>query len=210
LPPLDINRSINQLRSKPGWNFLALDLEKLQSFVSKLGLTSAPKSTTSTTESASASTPSPAAVSAPSTSVNEIKGAVKIFGQGVATMPATGSIVITPSSGGVNVQTADYLAKSSDSGMLISMNVPGGGTLTLPPVPPFNKWWIAVANVNASNATINPNGLDIDGSPVNITLSQAAGLFIYTDGVNYFSSRGLGGSATGGGSFVKAFLFMGA
>lgn len=101
--------------------------------------------------------------------------------------------------GGVNAQTANYLAVAGDSGKLVSMN--GASlTLTLPAAPPSSTWWIAVENVNATSLTVSPNSLNIDGSASNLSLTQNQGVLIFTDGTNYFTSRGMGSG--GGGSSV--------
>jgi hypothetical protein len=96
----------------------------------------------------------------------------------------------TPASwGGVNAQTASYPAVAGDDKKLISMN--GASlTLTLPSPPPASTWQIGVENVNSTALTISRNGLNIDGNAANLTINQNAGTLIYTDGTNYFTSRG--------------------
>ena len=90
---------------------------------------------------------------------------------------------------GVNAQTASYLAVSGDAGKLISMN--GSSlTLTLPASPPSATWMILVENRNSTDLTISRNGLNIDGAASNLTLHQNQGTVIFTDGSNYFTSRG--------------------
>jgi len=64
---------------------------------------------------------------------------------------ATGS---SGSAGGVNAQTANYLAVSGDAGKLISMNGTSL-TLTLPAAPPSSTWFIAIENRNGSALTVS-------------------------------------------------------
>lgn len=93
------------------------------------------------------------------------------------------------SGGGVNAQTASYTAVSGDSGKLISFNSASAITLTLPSAPPSSSWWVAVENIGTGTLTISRNGLNIDGSATNLTLTQNQGLLLFTDGSNYFTQR---------------------
>lgn len=98
-----------------------------------------------------------------------------------------------------NARTNDYTATNEDAGKLISMNKSTPLTLTLPAFPPALDWWILVETTGVGALTINRNGKTIDGAASNITLQKDQGLVIFTDGVNYFTSRGVGGgSATPG------------
>lgn len=94
------------------------------------------------------------------------------------------------SSGGVNAQTANYTAVSGDAGKIVSMNKSTAITLTLPASPPSSTWAIYVQNIGIGLLTISPNSLNIDGSGSNLTVPVNQGLYISTDGTNYFSSRG--------------------
>jgi hypothetical protein len=117
-------------------------------------------------------------------------------------LPGTvsGTVPGSPSfPGGVNEQTTNYTAQAGDYGKLIVFNSASAATLTLPNPPTPNTWFIGVENINTGVVTINPNGLDLDASASSITLAQNQGVFIYTDGVNYFTERGLA-TASGGGS----------
>jgi hypothetical protein len=95
------------------------------------------------------------------------------------------------SGGGVNEQAGDYAALATDSGKLIAMNKATAVTLTLPAVPPSATWWIVVENVGAGALTVDPNGPDLDGAALTLTILQNAGLLVYTDGIDYFTSRGV-------------------
>jgi hypothetical protein len=110
------------------------------------------------------------------------------------------------SAGGVNAQTANYTAVSGDVGKLISMN--GSSlTLTLPAAPPTATWWIAVENVNgATSLIVSRNGLNIDGAATNLTLTQNQGVLIFTDGTNYFTSRGMGTGGGGGAPTTSKYV----
>ena len=98
--------------------------------------------------------------------------------------------------GGATPKTANYTAVAADCGTLLTFNSGSALTLTLPATPPpigtapTNLWKVAVSNIGAGLLTINPNGLNIDGSASNLTLNQGFGFDIYTDGTNYFTVRG--------------------
>jgi len=51
-----------------------------------------------------------------------------------------------------------------------------------------------VESAGPGTLTINPNGLLIDGVSGNLTVGANQGLLIYTDGFNYYTERGIGGS----------------
>jgi hypothetical protein len=104
-----------------------------------------------------------------------------------------------PNAGIAVVKTANYTATIADLGKLIVFNSSSAVTLTLPSSIPLNvlptpttetRWKIAVQNIGAGVLTISRNGLTIDGAAANLTLSQATGLEIFTDGSNYFTERG--------------------
>jgi hypothetical protein len=113
-----------------------------------------------------------------------------------------------PSTGGAEEKTANYDIQASDCGMLIVGNtngsppldftfylpssIPGEGS---PPVT-FTQWCVFVQNIGPGVLALNPNGLELDGSTSPITLSEGQGIYIATDGVNYFSERGMGGGGS--------------
>lgn len=103
--------------------------------------------------------------------------------------------------GGVNKQTASYSALSGDAGKLISFSLTAGSpptaaTLTLPLSPPSATWWIGTECVGPGILTLSPNGLLLDGSLASVVIPPGQGLLVYSDGVNYFTERGMaGGSA---------------
>lgn len=129
-------------------------------------------------------------------------------GQGGALVATSGGGNTTggtsPTTGGVDEQTASYLAVAGDNGKLIVFNAPSSPlinpTLTLPATPPSPQWNIFVENIGLGTLTISPNGLNLDGSASNLTpIATNQGVYISTDGTNYFSERGL---SSGGGSSV--------
>ena len=66
-------------------------------------------------------------------------------------------------------------------------------TLTLPAMPPSPKWTLAVQNADSTTLTLDPNGLDLDGQSGTLDIPPANGLLVYTDGLNYFTMRGMAG-----------------
>lgn len=108
------------------------------------------------------------------------------------------AIAAITATGGVNAQTSSYLALSTDNGKLVSMNGTSL-TLTLPATPPSSTWFIFVENINSSSLTVSRNGLNIDGAASNLTLTQNQGVYVTTNGTNYFTSRGVG---SGGGGIT--------
>ena len=100
--------------------------------------------------------------------------------------------VIPAALGGAISKTASYSAVAGDNGKILSFNSASPVTLTLPAAPPSATWNIEVQNVGAGVLTISPNGLTLDGGSSSLTLAQSQGLYISTDGTNYFTERGLG------------------
>lgn len=109
-----------------------------------------------------------------------------------------GSPISAPSSwtlfaqatGLAQVKTANYTAVSTDEGSLLTFN--GSNlTLTLPATLPDSGWYIFVQNLNVTNLTINPNGLQIDSQGGSLSIGQFSGLIIFTDGTNYFTTHDL-------------------
>lgn len=109
---------------------------------------------------------------------------------------------------GVLKKSANYTTSSGDLGYLITFTSNSSPVvtpvLTLPnPAPVLSpSWWILVENRGTGSVTINPNGLNIDDSASNLTLSSNQGVFLTTDGTNYYTERGTG---SGGGSGVTSF-----
>ncbi len=113
--------------------------------------------------------------------------------------------------GGVNEQTADYTALDVDNGRIISMHSTSSPvvslTLTLPAFPPSTTWNIFVQNTGGTNLDVDPNGLELDGVAAVLTLAPGTGVYVSTDGINYFTSRGVGSGGGGSvGVYAQAFV----
>ena len=99
---------------------------------------------------------------------------------------------VASSPGGATSKTASYAAIAGDNSKILSFNSASPTTLTLPSPPPSATWNIEVQNIGSGVLTVSPNGLTLDGSSASVTLSQTQGLYLSTDGSNYFTERGLG------------------
>jgi hypothetical protein len=106
---------------------------------------------------------------------------------------ATPNITLTGTPvGGVNSQVANYNVVAGDAGKIIDVNAAGAVTIGLPSPPPSATFAIFVQSLGAGLTTITPaGGLTIDGN-ANVTLAAGAnqGVYVSTDGVNYFTARG--------------------
>ena len=127
----------------------------------------------------------------------------------VCIVSTSSSPVVAPSSwvqlsqgaGSINnsLSSGNYLAVNGDYGKLLTNTSASAYTLTLPATPPRlngsdgSGWWIAVQNSGTGSIVINSNGLSLDGvtSATALTLNQSQGVLIFTDGVNYFTQRGV-------------------
>ena len=126
------------------------------------------------------------------TSLNSLTGALDIVaGTGITVTPSTPNITIDAAIGGVNKQTANYTILSTDAGKIVSMNSSSATTLKLPAASPGANFNVYVENIGTGICTLNPNGLNLDGSASTVTLPQNQGMYISSDGTNYFSERGL-------------------
>ena len=126
------------------------------------------------------------------------KASASVFGvvevDGTTITAAAG--IISAASGGVNSQTANYLATPGDNGKTIVMNGTSL-TVTLPAVPPSATWNCHIVNLAATTLTINPNGLQLNGTISNLGLfAFQQGVYITTDGTNYFFVGGRASKAT--------------
>lgn len=84
----------------------------------------------------------------------------------------------------------NYTASASDVGKTFVFS-PSGGTFTLPNTPPNPSWFVFVGNLSGSNIAISPGTALIDNSNSNVSLGSGFGLMIMTDGVNYYTIRGV-------------------
>lgn len=115
-------------------------------------------------------------------------------------------VQLSQGAGGINNITGAYLAVAGDYGKLLTNTTASNYTVTLPAVPPLASWWLAFQQSGSGTIIINPNGLTIDGSASNLTLTVNQGVLIFTDGTNYFTERGMG---SGGGGFTNPMTTLG-
>lgn len=114
--------------------------------------------------------------------------------------------LLAQGTGSVDALSGAFAPGLVDYGRLISNSTSSTFTVTLPNPPPSNSWWISAANSGTGTVVLDPNGLDIDGSASTITLAGNQGMFIFTDGKNYFSVRGF---ASGGGAPTTDLYVLG-
>lgn len=106
----------------------------------------------------------------------------------------------SPRLGFTQSHTANTAATFLQNGQLQLFNSASALVYTLASPPPFETWSVFLQCEGAGGLTINPNGLTIDGSGSSLVLTQGQGVIIFTDGTNYFTMRGIGGSTSPGGS----------
>ncbi len=114
-----------------------------------------------------------------------------------------------PATGGVSVKTSGYQIQASDCGAILVFEGSANATFELPHAAPFAQWCCFVEN-NAGNdsppstavLTVTPlsgsppTGPNLDGLISSISLSPGQGVYIATDGTNYFTERGMGGGGS--------------
>jgi hypothetical protein len=101
----------------------------------------------------------------------------------------------------INPQTGTtYTYTQSDFNKLVTFDNASAISATLPQAGSGGNfgsgWWTESENLGAGTVTITPTTSTIDGAST-ITLTTNQGVQIVSDGVNYFTQRGMGG---GGGS----------
>lgn len=96
-----------------------------------------------------------------------------------------------PAVGGAIVKTGNYTGVAGDSGKIISFSSGSALAYTLPAAPPSATWAVFVQNVGAGTLTVGRNSLTIDAAASDLTLLTKQGVYISTDGTNYFTERGL-------------------
>lgn len=110
------------------------------------------------------------------------------------TVPSNGQALTT---GGVNDRgassyTPTALQQAADYGKLISFNDPTTArTYTLQTIPPYAQWNQFIENVGIGPLTVNPGAALLDHSSGGVVIPTNQGIYLSTDGVNYFTSRGL-------------------
>ena len=119
---------------------------------------------------------------------------------GAASAPGFRPLVPDDIPSGVKLINANYTVTGADNGLLLVSNVSGSITVTLPNPPPLSSFDISIENPTPGALSISPNGLLLDGSASSLSVSKNQGLYIATDGVNYYSERGMGTGGGGGGT----------
>jgi hypothetical protein len=92
------------------------------------------------------------------------------------------------------VTGAAYTIKQFDNNSLIPLNRSSAIAVTLPNASDLGfraGWWTELQNRGTGAAVITPTGCTIDGQ-VALVLLQNEGFSIFSDGTNYFTSRGRG------------------
>jgi hypothetical protein len=121
---------------------------------------------------------------------------------------------LSQGTGGVDALTSvNNTASAADYGRIKANSTTSNCTVNLPN-PPITggpeldaTWWIGFQNVSTGSIIVSPNGLLLDGSASNLTLGVNQGVLVFTDGVNYFTERGMGtGSVTSVGLTVPSWL----
>ncbi len=87
---------------------------------------------------------------------------------------------------GVLSKVLGYTVLSTDNGKWIVVNDASPATITLPSPASSAPWFVGVINIGAGLVTINPNGLNLNGSAASTQLKTGQGTKVVTDGSNYF------------------------
>jgi hypothetical protein len=106
----------------------------------------------------------------------------------------------------VNAQTGTtYTVLNSDRGGLVTGTNAGAQAYTLPQAGAASSflsgWFFDIENRGAGTLTITPTTSTIDGA-ASLALTTNQGCRIFSDGTNYFTQRGVGGSGGGSGDVV--------
>ena len=101
----------------------------------------------------------------------------------------------------VNAQTGTtYTIANSDSRKLVTLTNAGAIAVTLPQAGAssafLSGWFAMVQNRGAGTVTITPTTSTIDGAAT-LALTTNQGVVIFSNGTNYFTMRGVGGSGVG-------------
>ena len=96
----------------------------------------------------------------------------------------------------VSPQAGTYTVVDGDDGKLIPFNSASAATALLPATPPPAPWRVGIQNIGAGTLTVDPNGNGFDAGSSTIPLTTNNGMYVYSDGTQYWTERGNG---TGGG-----------
>lgn len=99
--------------------------------------------------------------------------------------------------------TPSTLTDPSDRGKLVTHTNGSATAYTLPQSGAAGKfldgWWTMVQNRGAGTVTITPTTSTVDGA-ASLALTQNQGVFLFSDGTNYFTQRGIGSAGGGSGT----------
>lgn len=118
----------------------------------------------------------------------------------------------TDEAGSVNAQTGTtYTLLPGDRGKLVSISNASAHTLTLPdPAATAGftaEYWLDLQCVGAGGVTLSPAAAKTIDGAASLAITQAQGLRLYTDGVNWFTMRGMATGGGGGGSVTRYLYF---
>jgi hypothetical protein len=104
--------------------------------------------------------------------------------------------------GGVNPQTGtSYSLAPSDYAKLVTVSNASPVAVTLTSTL-GSTFFCSVSNLGAGTATLTPSSGTIDGQ-ANLALTQYQGVFVYFDGTNWETVRGVGGGGGGSGTVAS-------
>jgi hypothetical protein len=136
-------------------------------------------------------------------------------GQFVTGIDANGNLTFsTPTNSTVtipgNVQSGTtYTVLNSDQGKLVTLSNASAVAVTLPQAGAgsafLSGWFAYFENIGAGTVTITPATSTIDGAS-SLALSQNQGVILVSDGTNYRTMRGIGGS--GSSSTTTSNIFV--
>jgi hypothetical protein len=108
----------------------------------------------------------------------------------------------------VNAQTGTtYTYVAGDWGRLVTHTNAAAIAGTLPQASATfpHGWWMDVQNRGAGTLTITPTTSTVDGA-ASLALTTGQGVRIVSDGTNYFTQRGVGGSSGSGTGYATAYV----
>lgn len=85
-----------------------------------------------------------------------------------------------------------HVAVAADWGRLIYNNTASNYAITLSATPFVDGWWAGIQVLSTGTVTINPNGKNLNGSASSLVLAANQGVYVYSDGSNYFTFKGFG------------------
>jgi hypothetical protein len=102
--------------------------------------------------------------------------------------------------GGDVILAADYQMSAVDSGFTFIANSATPITITLPPAPPTlnpgeGVWYVKIKNFGSGVLTVDPNGMNLDGTTATRTLAQGSGFEVSTDGTDYWTYGNFGAAS---------------